>query len=363
MNSVTTAPSILFIPASGGDGAGEYFRCLAIAQGICGRWPRACIRFIVNREAGYAHDVPFDSVLVDGTPTFNTAEVNRAIGAMHADVAVFDSAGRVAQFAHARSSGTATVYISSRPTARRKGFRLRRMHHLDQHWLTWPRFLQGELTYWERLKLGLMGRPRIVFLDPVLPLRSAARANDHRRGLGIEGQPYLLVCAGAGGHRRLGVPAPEILVAAAATVGRTTGHPIVWVKGPNYRGDWHGGAGLLELDEVAPSELLDLIEHAFLAVVNGGSLLLQTLAVKTVCVAVPIADDQAARVDGCVRHGLAAGAPLDVETIAATIRALVQEPGRMADIRSRLHELDLGNGADQAVEALELLLSHGRKVR
>jgi hypothetical protein len=289
--------------------------------------------------------------------------VNRAIDAMQADVAIFDSAGRVAQFAHARRSGAATVYISSRPTARWKGFRLRRMHYLEQHWLAWPRFLQGELTRWERIKLGLMGRPTIVFLDPVLPLRSVARADDFLRGLGFEGRPYLLVSAGAGGHQRSGVPVPELLVAAAAMVGQTTGHPIVWVKGPNYRGNWHGAAGVMELDAVAPSELLDLVAHALLAVVNGGSLLLQALAVKTVCVAVPVAGDQAARIDGCVRRGLAVGAPLDAESIAATIRALLQEPGRMAVIRSRLQELDLGNGVDQAVEALALLLWHKQKLR
>jgi hypothetical protein len=358
--TVTTAPRIMFVPASGADGAGEYFRCVAIAQGIRRRWPRARILFIINREAGYARDVPFDAVLVDGTPTFNTAIVNDAIAAMHPDVVVFDSSGRVAQLAHACRCGAATVYVSSRARARWKGFRLRRMRYLAQHWLAWPRFLQRELTPWERFKLRFMGKPEIVFLDPLLPLLDAARAAEYRRGLGIEGRPYLLVSAGAGGHQLSGVPAPEILVSAAAEVCQSTGDPIVWVKGPNYRGRWRGANGVLELAAVAPSELLYLLADAHLAIVNGGSLLLQALAVKTVCVAVPIAGDQAQRINACVRRRLAVGARPDAGSIAAAVLALLQDPGRMADIRSRLHELNLGNGVDQAVDALARLLSQRR---
>jgi hypothetical protein len=361
-HAVSTAPRVMFIPASGADGGGEYFRCVAIAQGVCRRWPQASIRFIINREAGYARDVPFDAVLVDGTPTFNTRLVNRAIAAMDADVVVFDSAGRVAQLAHAHRCGATTVYVSSRARARRKGFRLRRMRYLEQHWLAWPRFLQGELTSWERFKLRLLSKPEIVFLDPLLPAFDAAHAAKYRRNLGIEGRPYLLVSAGAGGYQRSGVPAPEILVSAAAEVSRTTGDPVVWVKGPNYRGEWRGANGVLELGAATPSEMLYLLAGAHLAVVNGGSLLLQALAMKTVCVAAPIAGDQGWRIDECVRQGLAVGARLDTESIAAAMLLLLQDPGRMAVIRSRLHELGLSNGVDQAVDALLLLLS-GQRIR
>jgi hypothetical protein len=362
MDTVTTAPRILFIPASGADGAGEYFRCVAIAHGVRRRWPQAEIRFIVNREAGYARDLPFAGVLVNGSPTFNSADVKRTIDATRPDVVVFDSAGRVEQLAHARRRGADTVYVSSRPRARWKGFRLRRMRHLEQHWLAWPRFLQGELTPWERIKLRLVGGPDILFLDPMLPALDAARAADYRRGLGIEGRPYLLVSAGAGGHRRTGRPAPDILVAAATEVSRITGHRIVWVKGPNYRGDWRSADCVLELDAVTPPELLCLMAYASLAIVNGGSLLLQALATRTVCVAAPIARDQAMRIDACARKGLAAGARLDAGSIASETLALLRDPGRMAAIRSRLRALDLGNGVDQAVDALSVLLSRRGRI-
>jgi hypothetical protein len=354
------APSVMFIPSSGADGAGEYFRCITIAQGVCRRWPLASIRFIINREAGYARDVPFEAVLVDGTPTFNTATVNRAIAEMRADIVVFDSAGRVAQIAHARRCGAATVYVSSRDKTRWKGFRLRRMRHLEQHWLAWPRFLGGHLTRWERLKIRLMRRPEIVFLDPLLPALDAGRAAEYRRGLGIEGRPYLLVCAGAGGYQRSGIPAPEVFVGAAARAHQETGIPVVWIKGPNYRGDWHGARGVLELGAVTPSEMLHLLAGAQLAVVNGGSLLPQALAVKTVCVAAPIAGDQAQRIDACVRQGLAVAARLEVESIAAAILRLLQDPAQRTAIRSRLQQLNVGNGVDQAVDALALLLSKQR---
>jgi hypothetical protein len=356
------APGVLFVPASGASGAGEYYRCVAIARGVERQWPHARIRFVVSRDAGYAHDVPFATSLVEGTPTFNTRAVNRVISESRADVVVFDSAGRVAQLAHASRCGAANVYVSSRPKARWKGFRLRRMRHLDQHWLAWPRFLGGDLSLWERFKLGLMHRPEIVFLDPLLPARDAVRELEYRRQLGLEGRKYLLVSAGGGGHERAGVPAAEILVAAAAEVSRATGHVVVWVRGPNYRGDWEGPAAVVQLAAVTPPQMLDLLAGADVAMINGGSLLLQALAVRTVCIAAPIAGDQPRRIDACARLGLVISAHLDTASLASATRALLSDPDREASIRSRLQALALGNGVDQAVDALARLLAR-RRVR
>ena len=120
-----SAPALLFVPASGAQGSGEYYRSLAIARAAQARWPAARICFIVNSAAGYARQCPFETVLVEGSPTYNTAAVNATIDRMKPDIVVFDSAGRVGQLAHARRRHAATVYVSSRFKTRWKGFRVR----------------------------------------------------------------------------------------------------------------------------------------------------------------------------------------------------------------------------------------------
>jgi hypothetical protein len=106
--------------------------------------------------------------------------------------------------------------------------------------------------------------------------------------------------------------------------------------------------------------MLDLLAGAHLAIINGGSLLLQALVVRTVCVAAPIAGDQPRRIDACVRLGLAVSAELDKASLVSATLALLGDPERMASIRSRLQELALGNGVDQAVDALARLLAQRR---
>lgn len=350
-------PRLLFVPASGAQGAGEYYRCVAIARGARARWPQAEIRFIVNTEARYAQSVPFPAVLVQGSPTYNNTAVNRVIGEFGPHLVIFDSAGRVAQFAHARRSGAATVYVSSRFKTRWKGFRLRRMRLMDQHWLAWPRFVEGELTRWERFKLQLMGRPEIVFLDPVHEPPDATRAAALRRRLGIGETPYLLFSAGGGGYSRSGAPAPEIFARAAIEVQRATGMQAVWVKGPNYDGKAFDASGPVVLGALRSDEMIDVLAGARLAVVNGGSLLLQAVALQVPTIAAPIAADQPPRIAACERQGIAVGAALDATVIVETTRALLGDANRLEQLRARTRQLNIGNGSEQAVDAIARLLA------
>lgn len=354
---MNVAPRLLFVPASGAQGAGEYYRCVAIARAAHARWPGAEIRFIVNAEARYAASSPFRTVQVQGSPTYNSAAVIGVIGEFKPQVVAFDSAGRVAQLAHARRSGAATVYISSRFKTRWKGFRLRRMRLLDQHWLAWPRFIAGDLTPWERIKLRLMGRPEIVFLDPVHERTDATRAAALRRRLGIGEGPYLLFSAGGGGYERTGMPAPEIFACAAIEVRRAAGVEAVWVKGPNYDGTGFDASGLVALGALASDEMLDVLAGARIAIVNGGSLLLQALALRVPAIAAPIAGDQPARIAACERQGIAIGARLDPAALAQATLSLLGDVARLDRLRARTRELNLGNGSEQAVDAIARLLA------
>lgn len=351
------APRLLFVPVSGEKGVGEYYRLLAIAEGVQRRWPRARIHFVISRFAGYANDVPFPTVKIEGSPTFHTSAVRRAIGGLRPQVVVFDSGGRVAQLRDARRVGARTVYVSSRRKARWRGFRLRRMRYLDQHWLAWPRFLEGELTRWERLKLRVFASIRVVYLDSVYPPPDTARAADYCERLGLGGRRYALFCAGGGGYEHDGVPAPEIFARAAAQVCREAHLAAVWVRGPNYAGSVDPGTGVVSLGAVSATAMVDLLSSAGLGVINGGSLLLQALALKLPCVAAPVADDQAARIEACARRGLVVPAGLDSQELAVAALELLRSEGRLREIQQRVAALDLRNGVDQAVEALAGLLA------
>ena len=355
-----SAPTLLFVPASGAQGSGEYYRSLAIARAAQARWPAARICFIVNSAAGYARQCPFETVLVEGSPTYNTAAVNATIDRMQPDIVVFDSAGRVGQLAHARRRNAATVYVSSRFKTRWKGFRLRRMRVMDHHWLAWPRLLEGELNRWERFKLRLLGRPRAIFLDPVFEPVVPERAAALRRELGVGDERYLLFCAGGGGYERSGVPAPETFARAAIEVSRACGLKTLWVKGPNYEGGNFDNAGILALPALRPDQMTDLLAGAHVATINGGSLLLQALALHTPAVAAPVAGDQPGRIAACERQGVAVGASLDPTALAGTTLALLGDGQRLAQLRARLDAAGLGNGSLQAVEAMEQLLERRR---
>lgn len=354
---MSSAPRLLFVPASGAQGAGEYFRCVAIARAAQERWPAAQIHFIVNEAAGYARAAPFPRTTVQGSPTYNTPAVNAAISAFEPHVVVFDSAGRVGQLRHARRCGAATVYVSSRFKTRWKGFRFRRMLLLDQHWLAWPRFVGGELTGWERFKLGLLRRPQVLFLDPVHERSDAARLARLRAEIGIGERPYVLFSSGGGGYERTGVPAPEIFARAALEVKRASGREAVWVKGPNYEGTAFDAENLVALGSLPSQSMIDLLAGAELAVISGGSLLLQALALGVPVVAAPVAADQPGRIAGAERQAVAVGAPLESQALARAAQALLAEPTRLQQMRARLRELAIGNGAQQAVDALARLLA------
>ena len=88
---------------------------------------------------------------------------------------VFDNAGRTAQLRAAQRVGARVVYISSRPRQRSKAFRLRWMQLLDEHWIAYPQFIAGSLSALERLKLKLLRRPAVRYLDVILSHAAPAR--------------------------------------------------------------------------------------------------------------------------------------------------------------------------------------------
>jgi hypothetical protein len=357
-------PRIVFVPVSGPGGAGEYYRSLAVARGLERRWPGCRIRFVLNRAAPYAAAAPYEGLRIDDSPTRASREVTQYLRAERPDVAVFDSSGRIEQYRAARAVGARVVYVSSRPKTRWKGFRWRRMPLIDQHWIAQPRFLGGAPTPYERWKLRWIGRPEIVVLDALHEPPDAAAVARLQAELRLEPGTYVVVCPGGGGDFGHATDAAAVFLAAARRLTAAQPLPVVAVLGPRAAAVAPDAPspGRLECLATLPNGvLLGLLRDARVAVVNGGSLLLQSMAQRVAIVAAPIAGDQADRIRRCARAGGVRASALDAEAIARAATALLDDEPARAALKARLDALALQDGVATATEAVARLLDAPRE--
>jgi len=348
--------SVLFVPVSGPRGMGEYARALAIANAAAARWPGLDIHFVLSSAAPYANSAPFPTTLLPSSPTFHSNEVVELIGNLRPALIVFDNAGRSAQLRAAARSGARVVFVSSRPRQRRRAFRLRWMRWLDEHWIAWPRVMAGEMGPLERLKLALLGRPVVRFLDAILPPEDPALAAQLMAEYSLDHEDYVLVVPGGGTGHPGAEDAPAVIAEAARRIAaHGTRTVLVGISAPEQI------ATLQELPRMPMPKLIELMRHAKLVVSNGGDTLLQAIACARPCVAAPIAGDQRRRIEACERKGLAVGARLDAADLERAIIPLLDSAERRLALTRRAKGGDVRNGMDTALEAIENLLRAGRR--
>jgi hypothetical protein len=353
---VTDALRFLFIPVSGPGGAGEYFRSLAVARAIERRWPGSSIRFMVSRDATYSQGGPYPAVLLDRSPTFETAAVIGCLEQERPHVVVFDSAGRVEQQQAARRLGARVVFVSSRPSIRRKGFRLRRMRATDQHWIAQPRFLGGELTAFERWKRKFAPRLDVLLLEVIHEPVDEAGTRNLQQSLGMQPGAYVLACPGGGGVFGNGPDAAQVFFDAAVRVQASTGVPVVAVLGSRFVAPPIVPDGVHALANLPNGQLMGMLRDARVGMVNGGSLLLQAIAQHTPCIAAPIADDQPPRIARTAQCGYVRPVALEAGALAAEAVALLRDTAALEALRARLVQLGLRNGLEVAIEGIGRLL-------
>ncbi len=334
---------------SGAFGMGEFARSAAIASAVQRRWPATRVHFVLSRRAPYAAGAPFPVTLVPSSATFHTATVVDLIHTWRPQVIVFDNAGRTAQLRAAHRSGARVVYISARRRQRRKAFRLRWMRLIDEHWIAYPEFIAGGLTFVERLKCRLLGRPTVRFLDVIFSRQQPAGGAPERASP-ARGDFVLVVPGGGTGHPGAEDASHQFLAAARLLAG--AGVAVRYV-GPATGGAQHGVLPSLQLLGALPqTELVELMRHARLIVVNGGSTLLQAIACGAACVAVPIAHDQRQRIRRCVAAGAVVEAPLAAAQIEAKVHALLRDESSRAALARRAEGLALADGIELALSAL-----------
>ncbi|MCP5328740.1 MAG: hypothetical protein R3E75_11435 [Steroidobacteraceae bacterium] len=341
---MSPGPRLLLVPVSGPRGMGEYARCLAIATAVARRWPAVAIHFLISREAPYAAQCPFPATLLPASPTRCTPEVLAQIESFQPGLVLFDNSGRTRQLKAARAAGARLVFVSSRSRQRRKAFRWRWMGLLDEHWISYPAPLTGALSLLERSKLHWRGRPIVRFLDAVVapPDDAAAAAallsatdgsaedDDERL------TPDVIVVPGGGSaypDTRIG---PGHFVEWSLALARA-GRRVVVVGGPAFGLPVAAADHLRLLRSVPAGTLMALLQRARIVLVNGGDTLAQALALGRPCVAVPIAGDQAARIERAAALGVVA-AP-DHEAVIEACTRLLDQPAAAAALQLRLAAL------------------------
>jgi hypothetical protein len=341
---------MLFVPVSAPRGFGEYARAREIALAVQCRWPDAQLHFVLSTQASYAEQCPFPVTLLPGSATLHTPQVVELLGAFKPDIVIFDNAGRTAQVRAAHAVGARVIYISSRRRQRRKAFRCGWMRLLSEHWIAYPRFVAGDLGGFEKLKLRILGRPRVRFLDTLLP------AATEEPGPLPDLRDFVLVVPG-GGTAHPGARAAPAIVADAATALAAKGLRTVLVGAVDNSGS---SAALTRLALLPQAQLVGLLRRARVVVSNGGDTLLQALACGCACVAVPIAHDQAARIERCRGLDLIHAAPLAVTPIVDAVASLYDDEHECQRLIARARAAGIRDAMPQVLDWLAALAAEAR---
>ena len=331
---------------------GEFARSAAIASAVLERWPAASVHFVLSRQAPYAARAPFPVTLLPSSATFHSAAVIDLMRNWRPDVVVFDNAGRSRQIEAAHRLGARIVFISSRRRQRRRAFRLRWMRLIDEHWIAYPKLIAGDLGLLERVKLKLLGRPRIRYLDVILARRRRDATQPVPAARAATGAGEVVVIPGGGtGHPGAEDAAREFLSAARSLA--AAGFATTFV-GPAEEGI-ASAANFTQVSALPQADLAELMERARLIVANGGSTMLQAIACGAACVAAPIAGDQPERIRRCVAAGVAVQAAPIAADIQAKAEALLNDEAARGALVRRAAGLGLANGLEVALAALEQL--------
>jgi hypothetical protein len=347
---------VLFIPVSGPTGSGEIRRCELLAEALRQRDATLRIGFVLSERAvGLSlGDVRVTHVPI--SPTRNPGEVIAAIGGCRPRLVVFDGNARRATLRAARAAGARVVLISSRRSARRRGFRFSRLRWLDAHWQVAADLppAPGRL---ERLKLALYPRVQWRSWHTLFAEPSPARAARWIAELGLSAGGFVACCPGGGLQQVDGRPAAVLMADVARAAAATLGAAVCMVgPGASERGWPTGSVGL---EELRNADLMALIRHARFVLTGGGSLLAQSLACHAACLAVPWQREQTARVRPLARAGLCRLVPPDPPSMLGAMRDWLAHPDAVSALRERVTRSGITNGLDDAVTALQDCLAPG----
>jgi predicted glycosyltransferase len=340
---------VLFVPVSAPRGSGEYARALTIAQALQQSVTSAEIRFIISAAAPYADRVPFTALRLARSPTLHSAEVSQYIHEFKPHIVVFDNAGRTRQLRAAKACGARIVYISSRPRQRAKAFRLRWIQLLDAHWIAYPEVVAGSLTLFEKIKLRLVKKTQVRFVNVLLPDVTEALTAEVLQRFQIQAGEYVLIAPGGGTAHPSFKNGPQVIATVASMLARS-GHPTVLL---GVRVAAQESSPQLRQSGIIPTaELRILIQHARLVISNGADTLLQVIAMGKPCLAVAMFPDQVVRLQRLAAVDVNLRIPLDATQIAAAAQTLLSNEQHRDAVQQQVKSLNFSNDLLAIVTAL-----------
>jgi hypothetical protein len=273
---------VLWVPVSGARGSGEAQAALLLLSAWRERRPALRAELLLARESALSESREVPIHLLDATASKASAAVIERIRMRRPRIVVFDSNSRYAQLNAAKSCGAIVVFLNWRASSRRRALAWRKLGLIDHFWQLFPTALDTPPSWWQRFKLG-RARFRIEDLGTPAPPPDHAAA---RALLPPDGSEFVLLTPS-------GAYAVDAFRALADTLVARGMRVVLSVSAPP-RAPTH--PGLIELERLPAATLLGLIDLATRVVVNGGGLLLQTIALGHAPIAVPLTRDQPARV-------------------------------------------------------------------
>jgi UDP:flavonoid glycosyltransferase YjiC (YdhE family) len=234
------------------------------------------------------------------------------------------------------------------------------MRLLSEHWIVFPSFVTGGVTWLERRKMLLFPEYTVRRLDTLFPPSEPEARRAYLARHGLEPGAYtVFVPGGRSEGQRIAEPA-EHFIAAARRFVELTGYRSVVLTGRKAT-ETSAVENPLLLPRVGPGEVQHLLADASFVVSNGGTTMVHTLAHGRPLVAVPLAGDQDRRIRRAARLEIAVSAPPDAEAIAQAAAALLADPARREAMPGRIAELGIANGVDEAVAALRALAAQAER--
>lgn len=331
---------ILFAPASGPHGTGEYYRCLILARAVRRLREDLPVHFLLQRDAAVERDDRFAYHELSATPAHAGHEVTERIESLEPGVVVFDNTGRRHQLRAAHRAGARVVWISSRARKRLKGFRPRLMRWMDCHIALDFGNPSPALALHERLLLACFPQVSVDLVQMIVPEPEPSALAPWLDHLPPPG--HALFVAGGGGYRFRGRPASEIFLDAAVGFRHDSGREAVVVMGPQYPGGEIDHPEVTVLSALPMTALGALLGRAGLAVIGAGNMLsAQAMAARLPCVMTAAGGrDQPARVRRLAKAGMVLASELDAAELAHTAASLAADPALMARLAERVARIE-----------------------
>lgn len=336
----------MFIPVSGGAGGGELQRSLIIARAARVRWPALAIRFLVHSQAPFPRE-EFECIALPASPTRCEDIVAGAITDFAPTAILFDSTLRMSALRAARATGSKTIYLSARPNSRWRGLDPRKRALLDEH-LILLSGRTGPVPLRERLGRALLGRTHFEYLSALFEAPDHAAAQALLDSLGLVAGQFVLVCPGGAGYVVDGRSPMNLFADAWRQVPELGGVRALAI-GP---GDATLPEGWIALPNLPNRVLMGVVAVARLNMINGGSLLVQALALGAACLAIPMQDEQAQRISGFHARHAVLTARATVEEVAIALRTALAAGVNTSALRARARGLGLSNDLALAIERI-----------